>query len=90
MIDWLNDRARSIIFHDNLVCIVLIFDFLQTWDLFVDMLLALQHLHTHHLVHMDVKPDNIFLTIDTPTIYKLGDFGIVVCLEEKVCVTVNL
>jgi membrane-associated tyrosine/threonine-specific cdc2-inhibitory kinase len=32
---------------------------------------------------MDVKPDNIFLTIDAPTIYKLGDFGIVVCLEEK-------
>ncbi|ODN00332.1 Membrane-associated tyrosine- and threonine-specific cdc2-inhibitory kinase [Orchesella cincta] len=55
----------------------------ETWDLFIDMLFALQHLHTHHLVHMDLKPDNIFLTIDTPTIYKLGDFGIVVSLDEQ-------
>ncbi|CAL8129806.1 unnamed protein product [Orchesella dallaii] len=55
----------------------------ETWDLFIDMLLALQHLHTHHLVHMDLKPDNIFLTMDSPTIFKLGDFGIVVCLEEQ-------
>ncbi|CAL8129797.1 unnamed protein product [Orchesella dallaii] len=55
----------------------------ETWDLFIDMLLALQHLHTHHLVHMDLKPDNIFLTVGSPTIFKLGDFGIVVCLEEQ-------
>jgi serine/threonine protein kinase len=33
---------------------------------------------------MDFKPDNIFLTMDSPPIYKLGDFGIVVSLEEKV------
>jgi len=50
----------------------------------VDMMFALQHLHKNLLVHMDVKPDNIFLTIDTPTRYKLGDFGIIVCLKEKV------
>ncbi|CAL8071164.1 unnamed protein product [Orchesella dallaii] len=55
----------------------------ETWDLFIDMLLALQHLHTHHLVHMGLKPDNIFLTINSPTIFKLGCFGIVVCLEEQ-------
>lgn len=57
------------------------------------MLLALQHLHTHRLVHMDVKPENIFLTLDSPPIYKLGDFGIVVSLDDKVSqliVVVNL
>jgi membrane-associated tyrosine/threonine-specific cdc2-inhibitory kinase len=33
---------------------------------------------------MDVKPDNIFITIDNPRKYKLGDFGIIVCLKENV------
>ncbi|CAG7833977.1 unnamed protein product [Allacma fusca] len=55
----------------------------EAWNVLVDMLLALQHLHKHSLVHMDVKPDNIFLTRDVPPVYKLGDFGIVVCLEEQ-------
>ncbi|XP_021955413.1 membrane-associated tyrosine- and threonine-specific cdc2-inhibitory kinase [Folsomia candida] len=55
----------------------------EAWDVLVDMLYALQHLHKNLLVHMDVKPENIFLTIDTPTKYKLGDFGIIVCLNEN-------
>jgi len=50
------------------------------------MLKALEHLHKHELVHMDVKPENIFLTRQTPLQYKLGDFGIVVSLKEKVMV----
>lgn len=48
------------------------------------MLLALSHLHKHHLVHLDVKTDNILLSLDEPTVYKLGDFGIVVSLDAKV------
>ena len=31
------------------------------WGYMVDLLKALQHLHEHDLVHMDIKPENIFI-----------------------------
>lgn len=31
------------------------------WSYLVDLLLALNHLHEHNLIHMDIKPENIFL-----------------------------
>ena len=31
------------------------------WSYMVDLLLAVQHLHDHDLVHMDIKPENIFI-----------------------------
>lgn len=55
---------------------------------------ALTHLHAHGVVHLDVKPDNIYLQ-DTPegacgggggvppTRYKLGDFGQATRLDGK-------
>lgn len=36
--------------------------------------LALQHMHSRHMVHMDVKPDNIYVVGETT--YKLGDLGL--------------
>jgi len=36
--------------------------------------LALQHMHAKNMVHMDVKPDNIYIVDDT--MYKLGDLGL--------------
>jgi hypothetical protein len=45
------------------------------------MCLALRHLHSHNVVHLDVKPDNIYTwgefdgEHEMPTVYKLGDFG---------------
>jgi serine/threonine protein kinase len=36
--------------------------------------LALQHMHARNMVHMDVKPDNIYIVDDT--MYKLGDLGL--------------
>eukprot|EP00095_Tigriopus_kingsejongensis_P008780 maker-scaffold1334_size47063-snap-gene-0.12 protein:Tk08780 transcript:maker-scaffold1334_size47063-snap-gene-0.12-mRNA-1 annotation:"membrane-associated tyrosine- and threonine-specific cdc2-inhibitory kinase" len=50
------------------------------WGYLVDLLLALQHLHEHNLIHMDVKPENIFIGRDG--ICKLGDFGLVLDLSK--------
>lgn len=41
---------------------------------FVQVLLAVRHLHSHKILHRDLKPQNIFLT--SQNIVKLGDFGI--------------
>ncbi len=48
----------------------------RVWDWLLDLLLALDHVHRSGLVHMDVKPANIFLAASTAL--KLGDFGIAV------------
>ena len=50
------------------------------WAYMVDLLQALQHLHEHDLVHMDIKPENIFIGMDG--ICKLGDFGLMIDLAK--------
>ena len=50
------------------------------WAYMVDLLKALQHLHDHDLVHMDIKPENIFIGMDG--ICKLGDFGLMIDLAK--------
>lgn len=39
-----------------------------------EMLLALELIHRNDMVHLDIKPENIFLKTDQ---FKLGDFGLV-------------
>jgi len=51
------------------------------WNYMVDLLLAVKHLHDHSLVHMDIKPENAFISFDG--ICKLGDFGLVIDLNKK-------
>lgn len=41
---------------------------------------AVKHLHDHDLVHMDIKPENIF--ISNNNVCKLGDFGLVIDLSK--------
>ena len=41
---------------------------------------AVKHLHDHNLVHMDIKPDNIFISVDG--VCKLGDFGLVLDMSK--------
>ncbi|CAB9506502.1 associated tyrosine- and threonine-specific cdc2-inhibitory kinase [Seminavis robusta] len=49
------------------------------WKLLREMLLALEFIHKHDMVHLDIKPQNIFVKNDTPPVnlFKLGDFGLV-------------
>ncbi|KRZ24660.1 Membrane-associated tyrosine- and threonine-specific cdc2-inhibitory kinase wee-1.3, partial [Trichinella pseudospiralis] len=47
---------------------------LTVWYFLIDLLSALKHLHDNRLVHLDLKPENIFLTKDE--ICKVGDFGL--------------
>ena len=51
------------------------------WGYLIDLLQAVRHLHNHNLVHMDIKPDNIFFGVDGRC--KLGDFGLIVDLINE-------
>ncbi|KAJ7545998.1 hypothetical protein O6H91_08G019700 [Diphasiastrum complanatum] len=44
---------------------------------------ALAHIHSHGLVHLDIKPDNIYVR---KGIYKLGDFGRATRLDGSISV----
>ena len=46
----------------------------EALHVFVQVALALQHCHKHAVIHRDVKPANIFLTVEG--IVRLGDFGL--------------
>lgn len=50
------------------------------WNWLVDLLMAVKHLHDNNLVHVDIKPDNIFISHDG--VCKLGDFGLVIDLSK--------
>ena len=45
------------------------------WGLVVDIVAGLNHIHMNKLVHLDIKPSNIFITSDGTL--KIGDFGMV-------------
>lgn len=39
-----------------------------------DLLSALAHIHAHRVIHLDIKPENILLTLDATSV-KIADFG---------------
>ncbi|XP_075687114.1 membrane-associated tyrosine- and threonine-specific cdc2-inhibitory kinase isoform X2 [Rhinoderma darwinii] len=51
----------------------------QTWSITCDLLRGLKHLHDHNLLHLDIKPANVFISFSG--VYKLGDFGLMVELD---------
>uniref|UniRef100_A0A183C5K6 Membrane-associated tyrosine- and threonine-specific cdc2-inhibitory kinase wee-1.3 n=1 Tax=Globodera pallida TaxID=36090 RepID=A0A183C5K6_GLOPA len=52
----------------------------EIWYYLIDLLMALEHMHSHDIIHVDIKPSNIFVTSDG--ICKLGDFGLVFDLNK--------
>ena len=50
------------------------------WDVCVDLLQGLKFVHQNNIVHLDIKPDNLFYGKDG--LFKLGDFGISVDIEH--------
>ena len=56
------------------------FDEQEIIDLFTQVCLALKHCHDRHILHRDIKDENIFLA-NNSRIVKVGDFGISKCLE---------
>lgn len=52
----------------------------RVWEILVDLLQGLAHLHSHQLCHFDIKPPNIFVSGDGSC--KLGDFGLCISLDQ--------
>ena len=52
----------------------------QILDYLIQITLALNHMHTKHILHRDIKSQNIFLTKNN--MVKLGDFGISKSLDQ--------
>lgn len=62
----------------------------RTLHIVIQIAQALQHLHSHRVVHRDIKPDNVFLVgQDGDKDYvKLVDFGLARLLDQK-ALTIN-
>ena len=54
----------------------------QVLDWFVQLCLALKHVHDRKILHRDIKTQNVFLT--KSGMVKLGDFGIARVLSSTV------
>lgn len=46
----------------------------KIWRFFIQLCLALDHIHSQRVVHSDLKPQNIMLTGKDCSV-KIGDFG---------------
>lgn len=61
----------------------------QIMDYFVQVLQALQYIHSERVLHRDLKTSNLFL-MKSKTVVKLGDFGISRVLEGSMAAAVTV
>ncbi|KAL0225071.1 hypothetical protein RCL1_002983 [Eukaryota sp. TZLM3-RCL] len=52
----------------------------QIWDWFIQLCLAIKHVHDRKILHRDIKTQNVFLSQDNSV--QLGDFGIARVLKS--------
>lgn len=52
----------------------------MVFSFFCTVFQGLKHLHDNNMVHMDIKPANIFIGLDG--LCKIGDFGLVLELSK--------
>jgi serine/threonine protein kinase len=55
----------------------------STGKLLVQMILAINHMHSHRVVHRDVKPDNFLMGGPEGSTLKLCDYGLSAMLPEE-------
>ena len=54
----------------------------KRYKLLREILLALDLVHKSGMIHLDIKPENIFIKNGPEKIFKLGDFGFVSKIEN--------
>jgi serine/threonine protein kinase len=55
----------------------------KIWKIIIEILLGLEFLNSHHIIHRDIKPKNIFLARGQEA--KIGDFGVGLLLPVLDC-----
>lgn len=50
-------------------------------DIFIQSMKSLSYIHSKKLAHRDIKPDNLFISVDGCV--KLGDFGVSATIIDK-------
>ncbi|KAA6402540.1 MAG: putative NEK protein kinase [Streblomastix strix] len=53
----------------------------RVWELFAQIILAVNFMHSVGVIHRDIKPENIFIMEDGSA--RLGDFGLSLALNDK-------
>eukprot|EP00887_Chlorella_sp_A99_P006047 scaffold22.g6047.t1 len=53
----------------------------QLWRLAWDAAAGLDFLHSHRILHLDIKPDNLYLTATGDC--RIGDFGLAIANEDR-------